>query len=467
MNSLLEMVSLTNEVENNPENIPHCLSHEGRECELYCRDCSKLICFQCIVKWGDCHDHSYRDVTEIANTFRASILDYSEERKQLLPRIEQHLGLLQDMKARQVGNIADICDAVEESFQKHVTNLNNRKSKLVGSINLAQGLGEDSLTNELDGMQVEKAKVVNTVEFCEKIIRIENPAMFVQKYLEVKERVFEVSLPELFSQVEVQDFRFNENDALLRDVILNHGEIVKKNRYPEERPPVEEGIVENLGPLVQGESRPVLRHRNDVSHRVVGNPGPLMEAERVVPNIQRCPVNERAWVAAGPNAWRPAVNGPNGDNNHKRVHWKLYPKNINTLVSIEKRGMSVESKSSQCCSVVGMPGFRNGKHSWKVKVENRGTGVGIGVCLGKNVPGLCVMLDSALTMIASSIVVAVELDCEAKCVKVKPEGHPSNCIVFENQICNVHPYFMLFPGKITIVEMEGKSLDDDPFCSIL
>ena len=291
VNNLLEMVSVTNEIENNSENIPHCLSHEGRECELYCRDCSKLICFQCIVKWGACHDHSYCDVTEIANTFRAVILDYSDERKQLLPKVEQHLGLLQDMKARQVGNIADVCDAIEESFQKHVTNLNNRKSELVGSIYLAQEQGEDRLNNELDYMQVEKAKVTTTVEFCEKIIRIENPAIFVQKYLEVKERVFEINLTELCSQVEVQDIRFEENDALLSDVILNYGGIVNRDKFPEERPPVpglndesrEEGVAENPGPLVQGGSQPVFRRQNDVAqwmNRVVEDPGPLMEAER-------------------------------------------------------------------------------------------------------------------------------------------------------------------------------------------
>ena len=481
VNNLLEMVSLMNEIENNSENIPHCLSHEGRECELYCRDCSKLICFQCIVKWGACHDHLYCDVTEIANASRATILDYSEERKQLLPKVEQHVDLLQDMKARQVGNIADVCDAMEESFQKHVTNLNNRKRELVQSIYLAQGQGEDSLNNELDRMQVEKAKVVNTLEFCEKIIRIENPGIFVQKYLEVKERVFEINLPELCSQVEVQDIRFEENDALLRDVVLNYGRIVNRGKFPEERPPVpglndeckEEGIAENPGPLVQGESRPVFRHQNNVMHRmnqVVEDPGPVMEAERVVPNIQRNPANERSDVASGEGgkALSPAVNEPKGDNNnHGRVCWKLYPKNFSTHVSLENRGLSVESRSTKCCSVIGMPGFMNGKHSWKVRVENHGTGVGIGVCLGRNVPGLCVMLDSALTMLAPSIVVAVELDCEAKCVKVKPEGHPSNCIVFENQISSVHPYFMLFPGKITIVEMDGKSVDEDSFCSIL
>lgn len=464
MNSLLEMVSLTNEVHvptthGDSADTLHCPSHEGRECELYCNDCSKLICFRCIVKWGDCHDHSYRDVIETANKFRENIQEFSEKRKRLLPTVEQHLSLLQGMKAEQVANLADVCEMIEESFRSHVDNLNIRKNELVATASMTQWQGEEGLLAELDRVQLERAKLANTVEFCEKIIEIESPAMFVQKYCEVRERFLETNLPELFSHVEVRDVRFEENQALLRDVILNYGGIVNKNAPSEEKPSVpgpHEGKIERKG---EGTRVKVAAH---------GNPGPLRQAESL-PNVQRHQATGGRSDEATTSATAREVNGRNTSIKQEPVSWKLYPKNWDAHVSIDDKGLSVKSRSTRCFSVLGMPGFRNGKHSWKVKLECLETVVGIGVCLGKKEPGLCVMLDSALSY---SIMVTVELDCDAKVVKVKREGHLGNSIAFENNISSIHPYFFLSPMnmsvKLTIVEMDGKSaIDDAPGCSIL
>ena len=471
MNSLVEVVSLTNDVTttNDPCSAPHCPSHSERECELYCQDCSKLICYQCIAKWGNCHEHLYQDVQEIAKGFRKTVKEFSQRGEQFLPTVEQHLGLLEDLKAKQVANVAEVCGRMADTFDRHIKGLKQRKEELVQVVFTFVRQNNEGLHGELDRVQMEQAKLANVVEFCSKMLTINNPALFVQKYCEAKDKVFGLELPELVSHLEISNVRFEGNDSLLRDVISNYGSVVKSDKDKAEEEKAQE------------------TQHDEKTKTMVDNSGKMhQEGSQLQPKKVRVTVSNGAQRGSGmgaagmdsPSLAIPVREASSGGSaviarntsNHP-VLWKLCQKNHGSFVFIDNKRLSVQPRGTEFSSVIGIPGFQGGKHSWKVKLENLGAGVGIGVCLGRNMPGLCVTLEKQHTRFALSTMVTVELDCETKRVKVKPACQLSNTIAYQSPIQSVHPYFLLPPGnrqgKISVIEMDGKSLEDGKACCLL
>ena len=156
--------------------------------------------------------------------------------------------------------------------------------------------------------------------------------------------------------------------------------------------------------------------------------------------------------------------------NNTPVSWKLYPKNAtDQWVAFENKGLSVHTQTQKSVAVIGIPGFKCGQHTWQVKLKNVCGGFGIGVCLGRNTPGLCVMYPNVSGF--RNATVTVELDCETNTVLVKPLGGKNTMLQYCRQVKEVHAYFVLLPsdkqGQMTVVEMDNKRVEDDGYCCIL
>lgn len=453
VNSLLEMMNLMNEVTLTTDcnSTPHCQTHVEKACELYCEDCSRLICYRCIAKWGNCHIHSYTDIEEAEKKIRKIVEDFWQKGAQQLHIVKQHLALLDAMKAKQVANIAEVCEQIEETFEKHMKHLKSRKDELYRQAFMYQLSDDDkeSLNKELDRVQVEQAKITNMVEFCTKMLEIDNPVMFIQKYYGVKDKVFGSNFQELISHVDIDTVRFEGNDSLLNDVIASYGSVADDKENPKDEKPK------------RGENDEVKKAISDLNlgQKTKSHPQEALESQIVE--------NQSSGAHAGTSG-TPVPGRPENSTNNattQPVYWKFHQKIwAGQLVSVGDEGLSVKSRSPRNAYVIGIPGFRKGKHSWKVKLENMAPGLGIGVCVGSKAPGICVMFDKAL-IVSASIVVTVELDCDAKCVKVTPDGCQPTNFGFQNQDEVIFPYFTISPqtatnGKLMIIEMDGKPMVD-------
>lgn len=56
------------------EEVKYCIVHEGRELELYCETCEKLICLRCAYRGEQHHSHDHQDVDEAFEAFKEHIL---------------------------------------------------------------------------------------------------------------------------------------------------------------------------------------------------------------------------------------------------------------------------------------------------------------------------------------------------------------------------------------------------------
>ena len=98
--SSLNTVILTGSPDGQANSTTQCSIHAGRTCELYCEDCSKLICYQCIAKWADCHQHKYKDASEVVGHFRQVLEDLSSKGEQRYSYIFEFQKVLLCLMAR-------------------------------------------------------------------------------------------------------------------------------------------------------------------------------------------------------------------------------------------------------------------------------------------------------------------------------------------------------------------------------
>lgn len=260
---------------------------------------------------------------------------------------------------------------------------------------------------------------------------------------------------ELVSHVDVGSLRFHSTDSLLNDVISNFGNILSNDEgcAAEEEKPVRE-----VRPTSKSAELPM-----PTSPIPANDPGP-----------------SNKWHCSDSTApSRPIAQHAIGEQvgHVKPVIAKLYLKNLahygNPFVTFEDNGFSVETRSSNSEAIIGKPGFKMGKHSWKMKVAGCSRGLSIGVCVNYNGRGNVVSYDSALTSTSIETNVLVELDCDARNLSVSPDGYQPDIIGFDNPHNHeVHPYFLLPPSntvssKITIVSIDGNSTKSEESCCIL
>ena len=261
------------------------------------------------------------------------------------------------------------------------------------------------------------------------------------------------------SHVDIKALRFQATDSLLSDVISNFGNVVYENVGAADEKPPEEVKLKGLPTL----DRPA----NDP--RSFNQPGPSGEpilASRQPPTrpvVQ--PLHAEPEAAAKPGTW------------------KLCTKYLPNLgITFENNGCSVKTKSSKNAAIIAKPGFRKGKHSWQIKVTGCLGGLGVGICVGENSPGILVTFDTNLTSVCKTVDVQVKLDCDARKLSVHyqlPAGYQADSkIGFDNPLnVQIHPYFNLPPpvqhlepnnyNKMTIINIDGVLLKQDESCCIL
>ena len=170
-------------------NQPTCKDHAGKECELFCQNCFKLICFECISKWGNCIHHSYESIDMAAKEYRENVKGFVQKKEELLPSVIKHGVVLEDMREKQSLNIASVTNQILETFAKQIENLEKRRDALTQQVFDVQMKNDDCLSSEVDRVQIEQAKIANTIDICNQIIDVNDPALFLQKYIQVRDKV--------------------------------------------------------------------------------------------------------------------------------------------------------------------------------------------------------------------------------------------------------------------------------------
>ncbi len=166
-----------------------CKNHPEKECELFCQNCSKLICYICVSNWGTCGKHLYESIDTVVKEYRKNVEEFLRKKEELLPSVVKHVAVLAEMKTKQSDSVFDVAKHISDTFAGHVESLKKREEILTKQAFDMQWKNDDNLSYEVDKVQLELAKLDNTIEFCRKILDLSDPVLFLQAYSDVKEKV--------------------------------------------------------------------------------------------------------------------------------------------------------------------------------------------------------------------------------------------------------------------------------------
>ncbi len=68
-----------------------CPAHEGTKMELYCETCEKLICWKCVIKGGEHHNHEFEEISNAFEKCKAEIMSSLEPMEKQLGVIDKAL----------------------------------------------------------------------------------------------------------------------------------------------------------------------------------------------------------------------------------------------------------------------------------------------------------------------------------------------------------------------------------------
>ena len=74
-----------------------CAIHE-EPCKYYCQDCERLICSECAMRWGDCHEHYYLRVKDAWKKYREEMMKILQDARSSVSRKQQDI--LENSKER-------------------------------------------------------------------------------------------------------------------------------------------------------------------------------------------------------------------------------------------------------------------------------------------------------------------------------------------------------------------------------
>ena len=174
---------------NKPANPTKCEDHPEKEYELFCQTCSKLICYKCISNWGACGQHRYESIDTVSKTYQNAVNNFLKKRVELLPSFVKHAVILTKMKEEQSDNVHEVTKQISHTFAKHIEDMKVRETMLMTQAFEMQKKNEEDLSSELDRVQLEQAKIENTIEFCHKILELNDPVQFLEMYIQAKDKV--------------------------------------------------------------------------------------------------------------------------------------------------------------------------------------------------------------------------------------------------------------------------------------
>ena len=105
-----------------------CSKHKNEELKLYCYDCSKLVCRDCIVI--DHKDHTYKFVVDAAPQCKLEIKEKSESVKKISLGLKSAVKALNDSEKKLSAHNTATMKAIEDVIAKAVSKLMKKQQQL-------------------------------------------------------------------------------------------------------------------------------------------------------------------------------------------------------------------------------------------------------------------------------------------------------------------------------------------------
>ena len=149
----------------------HCFDHEGKELELYCETCGKLICWKCIAKDGKHREHDYEKLDQAFDKYRQEItssLEPMEKQvtiiKKALAQFDTCCGDISDQRAATAGSIHGTFGRLREV-------LDVRETELISELDHATQEKLKGLAAQRDQIETTLAQLCSSLHFMRESLR--------------------------------------------------------------------------------------------------------------------------------------------------------------------------------------------------------------------------------------------------------------------------------------------------------
>ena len=170
-------------------NTKFCTLHPESVCELFCRDCSKLICYKCVSHWGTCGQHSYDDITTVVEECRLSVRDWALKKNNSLSRVMKHSSALAEVRDAQTADFLQVTIVITDTFEMYIDSLKSRQEAMLQKAFNIHEKNLADLTLEVDRLSIKQATMESEIGVCNNMICLDDPTQFLQEYNRLKDKV--------------------------------------------------------------------------------------------------------------------------------------------------------------------------------------------------------------------------------------------------------------------------------------
>ena len=173
----------------------YCPVHRGKELELYCETCEKLVCYKCTFKNGEHHSHNCEEIYKAFGKYKIeimSLLDPMEERattfKKALGKLDARCGEISDRKSATEDNIHGAFDQVREALSVRETNLVSQLDRIA----------KDKLkciAAQKDQMEITLGQLSSCIHYMRESLRTGNEGTVLTVKTNLARQVKELSTP--------------------------------------------------------------------------------------------------------------------------------------------------------------------------------------------------------------------------------------------------------------------------------
>lgn len=190
VNDVVDVLNATSDISVVSDNrVANCKEHPEKQYELFCQDCFKLICFKCVSNWGTCGLHKYESIETVAVNYRRDLEGFLQQKVEQLPSFMKHANALDQLRKKQLVRVSEVTKQISDTFAMHIDCMKHREDELIEQALQAHEEHKNGLSCEIDRVELEQAKIHTTIDFCQEMLEINDPTLFLQNYAQMKDKV--------------------------------------------------------------------------------------------------------------------------------------------------------------------------------------------------------------------------------------------------------------------------------------
>ncbi|XP_028391762.1 uncharacterized protein LOC114516470 [Dendronephthya gigantea] len=168
-----------------------CAIHE-EPCKYYCQDCERLICSECAMRWGDCHEHYYLRVKDAWKKYREEMMKILHEARSSVSCIQQDI--LENSKQRDSFKlkVESTIKKINSFFDEHVQALEKRRTNFLETVEEIMKFREIGINQEIESLQNNLVETNSTINIAGRVYGTSTMMEFLQVCKQLTNRLLDL-----------------------------------------------------------------------------------------------------------------------------------------------------------------------------------------------------------------------------------------------------------------------------------